>query len=112
MEAATFRTIYYYCGIPKIGQAAFGISNYNPSAPAPGFTPGGCSMHVVQYQRGEFGVGLLYAFDVVVFDNAKKQIATLQKAPIDGATLTLTVDKTNGGSQLPLPILITAGGGD
>ena len=56
------------------GRALFGLSNYNQTSAQTGFTPGWCTMHVVQYQRNEFGVGAQYDFDVVIFEGAKKHI--------------------------------------
>lgn len=63
------RILTWTCGIPQIGQALYGLSNYNPPSNEPGFTPGWCTMHVVQHQRNEYGVGADYAFDVVIFDH-------------------------------------------
>lgn len=63
------RAITWTCGIPQIGQALYGLSNYNPPSDQPGYTPGWCTMHVVQHQRNEYGVGADYAFDVVIFDH-------------------------------------------
>ena len=98
----------WQCGIPKINGAAFGISNYNPPAdggPAPGaYEKGWCTLHIVQYQKNQQGIGDQYAFDVVVYDNAKKTLATRQQAPVDAATKSLQVD-----SALPYGIILTAG---
>ena len=101
------RGIVYTCGIPKINTAAFGLSIYQPVDESPGYTPGWCTMHVVQYQRNEFGTGADYAFDVALYDAAHKRIALVQHAPIDPKTKTLSVT-----SHLPLTIEIEAKGGD
>ncbi len=64
-------------------------------------------MHVVQYQRDEFGVGNDYAFDVVIYDNNKKEIGLVQKASIDAGTKQLDVT-----SALPYVVILTAAGDD
>jgi hypothetical protein len=101
------RGISYTCGIPKIGTAAFGLSIFKPVDPAPGFTPGWCTMHVVQYQRNEYGIGADYAFDVIVYDAAGKVIGLTQQQPIDGNSKTLSVT-----SHLPWTVEVEAKGGD
>jgi hypothetical protein len=101
------RGIEYTCGIPKIGTAAFGLSIFKPVDPAPGFTPGWCTMHVVQYQRNEYGIGADYAFDVIVYDAAKKIIGLTQQQPINGGSKTLSL-----ASHLPYTVEIEAKGGD
>ena len=67
--------------VPLPGRALFGLSNYNHTSAQTGFTPGWCTMHVVQYQHNEFGVGAQYDFDVVIFDGAKKQIGWCRSNP-------------------------------
>jgi len=96
----------WQCGIPMIGQALFGISNYVPVT-ATKFKPGWCTMHVVQWQRNEDGVGNDFAFDVLIFDDAKTQIGQAVKAPIDPVTKALSVD-----SVLPNVVVVTANGDD
>ncbi|KAF2727549.1 hypothetical protein EJ04DRAFT_517195 [Polyplosphaeria fusca] len=64
-------------------------------------------MHVVQYQRNEYGVGNEYAFDVVIFDNAKKQIGKVQKVAVDSSTKALSVS-----SELPYMVVVVADGND
>jgi hypothetical protein len=100
-------SIHYQCGIPEIGRVAYGLSNLSPADPAPGFTPGWCTMHIAQHQRNEYGIGPDYAFDVVLFDNAKKVIGSVQRAGIDGNSKTLSFT-----SYLPYTVEITAKGGD
>lgn len=83
-------SIHYQCVIPEKGRVAFGLSNLSPADPVPGFTPGWCTMHIAQHQRNEYGIGPDYAFDVVLFDNAKKVIGSTQRAGIDGNTKILS----------------------
>ena len=99
--------VVYECGIPKIGEAAFGISNYNPPTTQGGFAPGWCTMHVVQYQKNEYGTGDQYAFDVVIFDNNKVEIGSVQKEAVDPTSLSISVD-----SALPNAVVIIAGNVD
>jgi hypothetical protein len=99
--------IVWTCGIPKIGTAAFGLSIFKPVDPAPGFTPGWCTMHVVQHQRNEYGIGADYAFDVVLYDAAGKVIGLTQAQPIDAKSKTLSLT-----SHLPYTVEIEAKGGD
>ena len=61
-------------------------------------------MHVVQYQRNDFGVGAQYDFDVVIFDGAKKQIELVPKQPVNAKTNSLVVT-----SALPATVLVTSG---
>ena len=96
----------WQCGIPVIGQAIFGISNYKPVT-ASSYKPGWCTMHVVQWQRNEDGVGADYDFDVLIYDDAKTQIGQVVKAPIDSVTKALSVT-----SLLPLTVVVTAKGAD
>ena len=98
--------LIWTCGIPVIGKALFGISNYVPVS-QPGYTPGWCTMHVVQWQRNENGVGADYEFDVLIYDADKNEIGLVSKAPIDPTTKSLAVD-----SNLPYTVDITASGGD
>ncbi|KAH7077767.1 hypothetical protein BKA63DRAFT_271590 [Paraphoma chrysanthemicola] len=101
------RSISWECGIPKVGTAAFGLSIFKPVDPAPGFTPGWCTMHVVQNQRNEYGIGADYAFDVIIYDAAKKIIGSVQRRDIDPKSKTLSVT-----SHLPYTVEIEAKGGD
>ncbi|CAO2654522.1 Nn.00g112550.m01.CDS01 [Neocucurbitaria sp. VM-36] len=101
------RGIVYECGIPKLGTSAFGLSIFKPVDPSPGFTPGWCTMHVVQHQRNEYGIGGEYAFDVIIYDDAKKVIGSVQAAPIDANSKTLSVT-----SHLPYTVEVEAKGGD
>jgi hypothetical protein len=101
------RQIAWECGIPKIGTAAFGLSIFQPVDPAPGFAPGWCTMHVVQHQRNEYGIGGDYAFDVIIYDANKKVIGLTQAQPIDPNSKTLSVT-----SHLPYTVEIEAKGGD
>ncbi|KAF1846162.1 uncharacterized protein K460DRAFT_395645 [Cucurbitaria berberidis CBS 394.84] len=101
------RGIVYKCGIPKVGTAAFGLSIFKPVDPSPGFTSGWCTMHVIQHQRNEYGIGGDYAFDVIVYDAAHKIIGLVQRQPIDAGSKTLSVT-----SHLPLTVGIEAKGGD
>ncbi len=64
-------------------------------------------MHVVQYQRNEYGVGAQYSCDVVVFDAAKKQIGLVQKQPVDAKTNASVVSRA-----LPATIIVTPGADD
>ena len=86
--------------VPLPGRALFGLSNYNQSSTQAGFTPGWCTMHVVQYHRNEYGVGAQYDFAVVIFAAAKKQ-------PGDAKTNALVVS-----SALPATIIVTPGADD
>lgn len=101
------RGIEYICGIPKVGTAAFGLSIFKPVDPSPGFTSGWCTMHVVQHQRNEYGIGADYAFDVILYDAAHKIIGLTQRQPIDPVTKSLSLT-----SHLPLTVEIEAKGGD
>jgi hypothetical protein len=101
------RSISYECGIPKIGTAAFGLSIFQPVDPAPGFAPGWCTMHVVQNQRNEYGIGNDYAFDVIIYDAKKQIIGSVQRKAIDPVSKTLSVT-----SHLPYTVEIEAKGGD
>lgn len=62
---------------------------------------------MVQHQRGEFGVGDQYEFDVVIYDAVKKEIGNVQLAAIDGNTKSLSVT-----SALPYTVDIIASGDD
>lgn len=97
---------WWTCGIPVIGQDLFGISNYEPVSQST-YKPGWCTMHVVQWQRNENGVGADYAFDVVLYDAEQKEIGLVAKTPIDPATKSFAMY-----SNLPYTIVITAPGGD
>ncbi|KAJ4375394.1 hypothetical protein N0V83_002481 [Neocucurbitaria cava] len=101
------RSIVYECGIPKLGTSAFGLSIYKPVDESPGFTSGWCTMHVVQHQRNEYGIGGEYAFDVIIYDAAGKVIGSTQAAPIDGSSKSLSVS-----SHLPYTVDLIASGGD
>lgn len=101
------RGIAYKCGIPKVGTAAFGLSIFKPVDPAPGFTPGWCTMHVVQHQRNEYGIGGDYAFDVIIYDAAHKIIGSVQRAAIGAGSKTLSIT-----SHLPWTVEVEAKGGD
>lgn len=105
--AAGTKRASWECGIPQIGTAAFGISAFEPVDPASGFTPGWCTMHVVQHQRNEYGVGGEYEFDVIIYDHDKKVIGLVQGAPIDPNSKTLSVT-----SHLPWTVEVEAKGGD
>ena len=107
--SAANQQLSWKCGLPKIGEAAFGMSNYEPgSNPSQGnYVKGWCTMHIVQYQRLQFGIGNDYAFDIVLHDAVGKQIAVKQKESVDGKTKTLQVN-----SALPYGIVITAAGND
>jgi hypothetical protein len=100
-------SVHYKCGIPTIGSVAFGISNLQQQDSASGFTPGWCTVHVAQHQRNQYGVGADYAFDVVIFDGAKKVVGSTQKHGIDGASKSLSV-----ASYLPNALEVIAKGGD
>jgi hypothetical protein len=95
------------CGIPKIGTAAFGLSIFRPVDPAPGFSKGWCTMHIVQNQRNEYGIGGEYAFDVIIYDAKKKIIGSVQRAAVNPQSKTLSVT-----SHLPYTVEIEAKGGD
>lgn len=96
------------CGIPKVGQAAFGISNIHEVPNEDNsYTKGRCTMHVVQYQRNEYGSGNDYAFDIVLYDAAQKQLAVKQKTPVDPSSKSLEIT-----SALPLVVVIVADGND
>lgn len=96
----------WQCGIPVIGQALFGISNYKPVTSS-GYKPGWCTMHIVQWQRNEDGVGADYDFDVLIYDAAKTLIGEVAKAPVDPVSKALSVN-----SNLPSVMVVTAGAGD
>jgi hypothetical protein len=101
------KTSTWECGIPKVGTAAFGLSIFQPVDPAPGFAPGWCTMHVVQNQRNQYGIGGEYEFDVIIYDAKKKIIGSVQGAAIDSQSKTLSVT-----SHLPWTVDIEAKGGD
>ena len=105
--AAGTERIGFGCGVPVVGKAGFGLSNYEPVQEQGSFQPGWCTMHVVQWQRNENGVGAEYAFDVQIFDNAKVKVGQVVKAGIDAGTKTLSVT-----SQLPFTLEVTAAGND
>lgn len=72
----------------------------------PGYTPGWCTAHVVQYQRNEFGTGANFAFDVVIHDYAGEQIGHIQHASVgDDGGLSVS-------SRLPAMLTLHAGGND
>jgi hypothetical protein len=48
-------------------------------------------MHVVQHQRYQYGIGGVYAFDVVIFDAARKVIGLVQRAPVNKESRMLSV---------------------
>ena len=98
--------LFWTCGVPNIGTALFGISNYVPVSQST-YTPGWCTMHVVQWQRNENGVGADYAFDVLIYDADKQEIGLVSKASIDPTTKSLSVN-----SNLPYTVDITAAGAD
>ncbi|KAH7408213.1 hypothetical protein DE146DRAFT_645574 [Phaeosphaeria sp. MPI-PUGE-AT-0046c] len=106
-NVAGTQRITYECGIPKIGTAAFGLSIFKPVDPAPGFAPGWCTMHVIQHQRNEYGVGSEYEFDVIIYDHDKKVIGKVQRAAINAGSKTLSVT-----SKLPYTVEVEAKGGD
>lgn len=43
-EVLGTQRIEYTCGLPIVGSAGFGMSNFPPASPDPGFTPGWCTM--------------------------------------------------------------------
>ncbi|KAF1936119.1 hypothetical protein EJ02DRAFT_427783 [Clathrospora elynae] len=98
-------SISWQCGLPKTGTAGFGMSSFHAPDPAPGFTPGWCTMHVVQHQRNELGVGNEYEFDVIIKDVANKDVGGVQLAAIDPITKALSVS-----SQLQWTVDIIAAG--
>lgn len=106
-HVAGTQRITYECGIPKLGTAAFGLSIFEPVDPAPGFKSGWCTMHVIQYQRNEYGIGNEYAFDAIIYDADRKIIGKVQRAAIDANSKTLSVT-----SHLPYTVEIEAKGGD
>ena len=78
------------------------------SAPGgPPYAPGWCSMHIVQYQRDEDGVGGVYNFDVTLYDANDEEIGGVHNTPVDGTTFKLNVD-----SALPNVMVIYAPGPD
>jgi hypothetical protein len=99
--------IEYSCGIPMLGTAAFGIANMAQQDPKPGYTKGWCTMHVVQNQRNEYGIGSEYEFDIVLYDAARKIIGSMQHQAIDAKTKSLSLT-----SYLPLTVEVIAEGGD
>lgn len=98
--------LFWQCGVPVAGEDLFGISNYLPVVQST-YKPGWCTMHVVQWQRNENGVGADYAFDVLIYDADQKQIGLVAKAPIDPVTKSLSVT-----SVLPYTVEIRAPGAD
>jgi hypothetical protein len=64
-------------------------------------------MHIVQHQRNEYGIGADYAFDVIIYDAAKRVIGSVQRAAINPNSKTLSVT-----SHLPYTVEIEAKGGD
>jgi len=75
-----------------------------PDPSNPGFKPGWCTAHVVQFQRNEYGIGDRFAFDVVLFDDAKTIVGQVQKQAVDASTGSLGVT-----SALPWVFVITPG---
>jgi hypothetical protein len=100
-------TISWNCGILKVDTAAFGLSIFSPVNPAPDFTPGWCTVHVVQYQRNEYGVGADFVFDVIIYDHVKKVIRVTQQAPIVANSKTLSIK-----TRLAWTIEVEVKGGD
>ena len=106
--SAGTQTLGWGCGVPQLNTALFGIDNSAPVDNSDqGFTPGWCTMHVVQYQKNENGVGAQYEFSVNIFDNDKKTIGQVQNVAVDPNTLSIDVS-----SHLPAQVIVTAGATD
>ncbi|KAI1163101.1 hypothetical protein F5B18DRAFT_350822 [Nemania serpens] len=87
-RANDFEILGYGCGLPQLQRAAtsaFGISLINADSDKPGYTPGWCTAHVIQYQRNQYGTGAKYAFAAQIFDGAGAQIGSVQKREVDDA---------------------------
>lgn len=96
----------WVCGVPVLGKEGFGLDS-NTAVQTSSFVSGWCTMHVVQYQRNENGVGADYQFDVLIYDANITPIGQVKKQAIDPNTKTLNVD-----SNLPYVVVLTASGGD
>jgi hypothetical protein len=92
------------CGIPLAGTSLFGHSLIGEDTPPDaGYTPGWCTAHVSQYQRGQYGTGERYAFDITLYDGAGAQIGHVQKREVDeGGYLSMT-------SPLPYTLDLSSG---
>lgn len=96
----------WVCGVPVLGKEGFGLDS-NTAVQTSSFASGWCTMHVVQYQRNENGIGADYQFDVLIYDANKTPIGQIQKQAVDPNTKTLNVN-----SNLPYVMVLTASGGD
>lgn len=104
------RTRSWLCGIPILERAAssaFGIANVGQNVDKPGYEPGWCTAHVIQYQKNEFGNGPEYSWVAQIFDGKGDQIAKMDKTP-NASDRTLTVRS----SPLPYDLVIHAGAVD
>jgi hypothetical protein len=106
-KSSNDKSVEYKCGIPKLGTAAFGITNMAQQDPTPGYTKGWCTMYVVQNQRDEDGIGPEYEFDIVLYDAKKKIIGSMQHKTIDAKTKSLSLT-----SHLPYTVEVIAKRGD
>ena len=92
--------------MPVLGKEGFGLDS-NTAVQTSNFAPDWCTMHVVQYQRNEIGVGADYQFDVLIYYANRTPIGQIQKQAIDHNTKTLNMN-----SNLPYVAVISATGGD
>ena len=100
-------SLTWECGFPIAGaHSFFGMSIIPDDDPKSGFTPGWCTAHVNQYQRGEYRTGAKYRFDIVIYDADKKQIAHTQREEVDDdGTITMK-------TRLPHDLILRSGKND
>ncbi|KAL8812539.1 MAG: hypothetical protein Q9223_007265 [Gallowayella weberi] len=88
------------------GQSAYAQAIFEAGI-QPDFTPGWCTMHVVQYQKPDPSKDN-YKFDITIFDGAKPPVNIGSAASVDAPAGVGKEIK----SRLPHPLVLTAGRAD